>query len=131
MQTLIQALVFIGGGIALALFGAFHVRRRVSLEVQMEQNEVAGFFIAVLGAVYGVLLAFAVILVWEQYADAKIMAENEANSLGDVYNLAIGVSEPTRSQIHQSTLAYAHVVIDDEWVTQSDGVESREAWLRL
>jgi hypothetical protein len=130
-QVVIQAIIVIGGGVLLALFGAFHVRRRVSLEVQMEQNEVVGFFIAVLGAVYGVLLAFAVILVWEQYADAKVMAENEANSLGDVYNIAIGVSEPTRSQIHQATLAYASIVIDDEWASQSDGVESRDAWLRL
>jgi len=131
MQTIIQAVIFIGGSVLLALLGAFHVRRRVELEVQMEQNEVAGFFIAVLGAVYGVLLAFAVILVWEQFADAKVMAENEANSLGDVYNIAIGVSEPTRSGIHKAALAYARVVIDEEWQSQSDGIESRDAWLRL
>src|SRR3954464_15577970 len=100
VQTIVQAVIFIGGGVVLALLGVLMVRRTVALDVQMEQNEVAGFFIAVLGAVYGVLLAFAVILVWEQYADAKVTAENEANSVGDVYNIAIGLSEPTRSQIH-------------------------------
>src|SRR5436305_8480564 len=131
MQTLIQAIIFIGGSVVVALLGVVLVRKSVPLEVQIEQNEVACCFIAVLGAVYGVLLAFAVILVWEQYADAKVMAENEANSLGDVYNIAIGVSEPTRSQIHQAALAYASIVIDDEWASQSDGVESRDAWLRL
>jgi len=131
MQTVIQALVFIVGSVALALLGLLHVRRRVPLDVQMEQNEVAGFFIAVLGVVYGVLLAFAVILVWEQYADARVMAENEANSLADVYHLATGISEPTRSIIHDHVLAYARVVKDEEWGIQSSGRESREAWQRI
>src|SRR3954453_21430229 len=123
MQTVVQGLIFIVGGVALALLGAVHVRRRVPLEIQMEQNEVAGFFIAVLGVVYGVLLAFAVILVWEQFADARVTAENEANSLADVYHLATGISEPTRSRIHEQVIAYARVVMSDEWDIQSDGRE--------
>jgi hypothetical protein len=131
MQTVVQGLIFIVGGVALALLGAVHVRRRVPLEIQMEQNEVAGFFIAVLGVVYGVLLAFAVILVWEQYADAKTTAEKEANSLGDVYTIASGLSEPTRSQIHRDVLEYANVVADDEWTKMTDGYESTAAWRRV
>lgn len=131
LVTVVQAIIFIGGGVLIALLGVVLVRRTVALEVQMEQNEVAGFFIAVLGAVYGVLLAFAVILVWEEYADAKITAETEANSVGDVYNLAIGLPEPARSQLHQAALAYARAVIDEEWDTQTYGIESRDAWLRL
>ena len=131
MRTIIQVLVFIVGGVALALYGVFHVRKRVPIEVQMEQNEVAGFFIAVLGVVYGVLLAFAVILVWEQYDGAKTTAEHEANELGDVYGLAIALSEPTRSAIHQAALAYARGVIDEEWEDMSKGRESSNAWRQL
>src|SRR5215210_8627964 len=96
MQTLLLALVFIGGSVGLALFGAVHVRRRVDLATQMEQNEVAGFFIAVLGVVYGVLLAFAVIVVWEGYGDAQTTAEREANSVGDLYRMAEALPEQTR-----------------------------------
>jgi hypothetical protein len=131
VQTILQALVFIVGSVVLALFGVVHVRKRVPLEVQMEQNEVAGFFIAVLGVVYGVLLAFAVILVWEQYGDAKAIAEREANSLGDIYSLAAGLPEPRRSQIHQEVRAYARVVIDEEWAIMSSRRESAEAWRRI
>lgn len=131
MQTILLALVFIGGSVVLALFGLVHVRRRVPLEVQMEQNEVAGFFIAVLGVVYGVLLAFAVIVVWEEYQDAKLTAEREANSLADVYHLATGLSDPTRASLHEAALAYARVVIDDEWAVMASGRESTAAWVRL
>lgn len=131
METLVQALVFIVGSVALALFGVVHVRRRVPLEIQMEQNEVAGFFIAVLGVVYGVLLAFAVILVWEQFEAARSVAETEANELGDLHQLAYGLPEPFRGQIQAAALAYADVVIRDEWPMMARGRESTEAWRLL
>src|SRR5690606_5500143 len=115
VETIVQALVFIVGSVALALFGLVHVRRRVPLDVQMEQNEVAGFCIAVLGVVYGVLLAFAVILVWEQFEDARTIAETEANELGDIYHLAIGLPDPLRGELQTAALDYANVVIHEEW----------------
>lgn len=131
METILQALVFIGGGIALALYGLVHVRRRVPLSVQMEQNEVAGFFIAVLGVVYGVLLAFAVILVWEQFEDARSTAEREANELGDIYQLAGGLSEPTRSRVQAASLDYLEIVITQEWPEMAHRRESAAAWRAL
>ncbi len=131
MQTILQFLVFIVGSVALALFGVVHVRRRVSLEVQMEQNEVAGFFIAVLGVVYGVLLAFAVILVWEQFESARTIAETEANEVGDVYHLANGLPEPVRGQLQGAAVAYARVVMDEEWELMERGQESNAAWRQL
>ena len=131
METILQILVFMVGSVALALFGLVHVRRRVSLDVQMEQNEVAGFFIAVLGVVYGVILAFAVILVWEQLEEARTNAEQEANHVGDVYHLASGLSDPARSQIQQAALDYAEVVIQEEWPLMVSRQESASAWRAL
>ncbi|MFN8635327.1 MAG: DUF4239 domain-containing protein [Chloroflexota bacterium] len=131
MQTLIQALVIIVGSVALALYGVIHVRRRVPLEVQMEQNEVAGFFIAVLGVVYGVLLAFAVIVVWEDYEDARAIAEREANAVADVHRLADVLTEPSRQQIQTESLAYARVVINEEWPMLEEGRESVTALRQL
>lgn len=131
METIVQALVLIVGSVVLALLGVIRVRKRVSLEVQMEQNEVAGFFIAVLGVVYGVLLAFAVILVWEQFEDARATAESEANEIGDVYHLAIGLSEPARGQIQEAVLAYAEVVRHEEWPEMARKQESAAAWRAL
>ena len=123
LDTLLQALVFIVGSVALALYGVLHVRRRVPLATQMEQNEVAGFFIAVLGVVYGVLLAFAVVVVWEDFEDARTIAEREANSVGDVYRLAAALPEPSRTAVQQQARAYARMVIDDEWPMLERGRE--------
>lgn len=131
MDTLLQALVFIVGSVAVALWGVVHVRRRVPLEVQMEQNEVAGFFIAVLGVVYGVLLAFAVIVVWEDFEEARVTAEREANAVGDLYRTADALPEAVRRPVQEQALGYAHEVIDHEWAMLSEGRESSEALRRL
>jgi hypothetical protein len=131
VQTLLQALVIIVGSVALALFGVLHVRKRVPLEVQMEQNEVAGFFIAVLGVVYGVLLAFAVIVVWEDYEEARAIAEREANALGDVYRMADVLPAEAREPIQAEALDYARIVVEEEWSMLEHGRESTNALRQL
>lgn len=124
METIVQALVLIVGSVVLALLGLFSVRRRVSLEVQMEQNEVAGFFIAVLGVVYAVILAFAVIAVWEDLDEARDVAEREANSIGDLYRMAEGLPDTIRRPLQEQAIAYARSVAVDEWPMLRNGRES-------
>ena len=124
METIVQALVFIVGSVVLALLGVFHVRRRVPLDVQMEQNKVAGFFIAVLGVVYAVMLAFAVIAVWEDLDEARDTTEREANSVGDLYRVAEGLPDTIRIPVQEQAVAYARSVAFDEWPLLHRGVES-------
>jgi hypothetical protein len=123
--TITQVLVFVVGSVVLALLGVLHVRRRVPLEVQMEQNEVAGFFIAVLGVMYGVLLASAVIAVWEDYEDARGVAEREANAVGDLYRVADGMPDPLRKPIQEQLLVYARSVVTEEWPRLREGRQSQ------
>ena len=55
----------------LAMCGPILVRRRFSLERLTTNNEIAGFKFATVGVIYAVLLAFAIIIVWERFADAE------------------------------------------------------------
>ncbi|HZO31449.1 MAG TPA: hypothetical protein VFH48_36255 [Chloroflexota bacterium] len=112
------------GSVGLALFGLIHVRRRVPLAVQMEQNEVAGFFLAVLGVMYGVLLASAVIAAWEYFEEARAVAEREANSVGDLRHIAEGMSEGLRAPVQERVSAYARSVAFEEWPLLQQGGES-------
>jgi hypothetical protein len=124
VETIVQALVFIVGSVVLALLGLFHVRRRVPLDVQMEQNEVAGFFIAVLGVVYAVILAFAVIAVWEDLDEARVTTEREANNVGDLYRVAEGLPDAIRIPVQEQAVAYARSVAFDEWPLLHRAAES-------
>ena len=67
------------------------VRRFVALERLRTNNEVAGFKFAVVGVLYAVLLAFAVIVVWEKFNDADSEVAVEAGAAVTIYRLAEGM----------------------------------------
>lgn len=70
--------------VAIAIFfsisGFLVVHRFIPVEIRQNHNDVAGFVFATLGVTYGVMLAFVVIVVWEQFNDAKTNAENESSA---------------------------------------------------
>jgi Protein of unknown function (DUF4239) len=68
------------------------VRRYASLETLKTNNEVAGFKFAVVGVLYAVLLAFAVIVVWERFAEAETNVAKEAGAAATIYRLSRGIS---------------------------------------
>ena len=80
LSPLLAILVLVGAAVSLSLLGFFVVHRLVPVAVRRIHNDVAGFVFAILGAIYGVLLAFVVIVVWEQFNEANQHAENEGSS---------------------------------------------------
>jgi Protein of unknown function (DUF4239) len=105
---------------AAAAAGTLLVRRAISLPVLEAQNEVAGFIYGVLGIVYGVLLGFTVIVVWDKHHLARITVEDEANALGDLFHAALAFAPPRRDSLVHVVDTYAQVAIDD-WAAMSDG----------
>ena len=101
MQSVALSVVVVALGVVLALVGLHVVRRRFPHPVRQANNEVAGFIITMLGVVYGVILGFMVVVVWQQFEDAQSAAQREANGLVDVFRLALALpaSPPARSAI--------------------------------
>jgi hypothetical protein len=100
--------------VGLSLLGLIVVRKKVALETLEAQHEVAGFLIAVVGVIYAVLLAFVVIIVWEQFGSAETAVGDEAAAVGSLYRdgVALGVQgQPLRAAVQR----YAVSVVDVEW----------------
>jgi hypothetical protein len=106
-----------------ALGGLVLVRRNVALSTLESHNDVAGFIIAVVGVLYAVLLAFVVIVVWQQFEDAKATAEKEAILVLSLYRDA-PVFPPHTEGIRQAIRGYAVSVVDHEWAEM--GTQGRE-----
>lgn len=117
-------LLIVGGSALLAVGATWLVRRRVDEKEHLANNEVAGFIFSAVGVVYGVLLAFLVLVVWQTFEEAQVTVETEANALVNIYRLGQGLPEPYHSQIMDKTLAYAKGVMDDEWKTMQVGQSS-------
>jgi len=62
----------------LASLGPSIVRRCVKLEKLVTNNEIAGFKFATIGVLYAVLIAFAIIVVWQKFSDADNNVAAEA-----------------------------------------------------
>src|SRR5215213_8726426 len=125
MQTWLLGLVIVGVSMLLAHVGLRLVRRVVPLPVHETQHEVGGFIIGVMGAIYAVLLAFVVVAVWDDFSDAKLVVESEANHLNDLSRMAQGFSPATRQVVLDGLKAYARSAVDDEWETMSRGEPSQ------
>lgn len=90
------------------------IRGHVGLERLTTNNEVAGFKFAVVGVIYAVLLAFAVIVVWERYTEAEVAVVQEAGAAATVYRLSTG-SEPEAIATRAALGNYLRLAIARDW----------------
>jgi len=118
-------------GVLFSLAGLFVVRGTVPVKALKEHQDIAGLMNGIVGVVYAVILGFAVILVWEQFEDAKVTVAEEANSLANVYRLAYGFPAPVRRALRQQLRSYAQAVVQEEWGAMAEGRPSPRAWLAL
>jgi uncharacterized membrane protein (DUF485 family) len=129
-QIIFVIVAFGGGSIA----GLCIVRRLVPLDQLQKNHEVAGVTFGVLGAFYGLILAFVIVAAWERFNQANTDALDEATALESLYKLGAAFSEPMRSQLDSAVLQYVHRVIDDEWPRMADNtydggkVGAHELW---
>jgi hypothetical protein len=112
---------------ALSMCGPYMIRRRVELERLRTNNEVAGFKFATVGVLYAVLLAFAIIVVWQKFDDADSAVAREAGAAANIYRLSYGMGEPSRTSLRDHMSAYLHAVIDGDWPAMAHGGESDAA----
>ncbi len=102
------------GSVGLSLLGLVIVRKNMELEKFQAQHEVAGFLIAVVGVIYAVLLAFVVIIVWEQFDTAESAVSDEASAVGSLYRDGVALG-PQGRQLRVAVQRYAVGVEDLEW----------------
>jgi heme/copper-type cytochrome/quinol oxidase subunit 2 len=81
IAVFIILIIFLGFG--LLLF--FITRRFTDHEMRRSHNDIVGYIFTTIGAIYGVLLAFLTVIVWQNYNDAATNAAKEATAALAVY----------------------------------------------
>jgi hypothetical protein len=123
--------LLVGLTTGLAMLGPILVRRYVTLEKLTANNEVAGFKFAVVGVLYAVLLAFAIIVVWEKFDNADNIVAREAGAATNVYRLSYGLAEAPATSLRARLSAYLAATISDDWPAMEHANESSTARLAL
>ena len=131
VESALTGVWIVCGSVLLAVVGLLLVRARVSVAALEGHHEVAGFFIGVLGAIYAVLLAFVVIVVWEKFEEARVVVSQEANAIGDLSRLSHGLPDEAQPAIRAALLGYAETVVKEEWPAMQRGESSPSAWAHV
>src|SRR5689334_9367476 len=110
-QIIFVLVVFSG----VSVLGLYLVRVLVPLERLKQNHEVAGFTFGVIGAFYGLLLAFVIVAAWERFDRAQAEVHAEAVSLISLYRLSKGLPVPVASEMQGAIRTYTRKLIDKDW----------------
>src|SRR5436305_1518864 len=108
-------ILIVGGGIALSLAATLLLRHRIKLLVRDTPNDIIGFIFAVVGVIYAVLLAFVVVVVWQDFDAANRSVSAEAAAVITLARHSTLFPEPQRSQIHDGLHRYCELVVNNKW----------------
>ncbi len=134
MSIWVLGILTIGASLAGSLVGLILTSRLTPKGRRRQHQEVAGFIFAVVGVIYAVLLAFVVIMVWEEFSEAESYAAHEANAVKTVFRLSPSFPSAVKHKLRAELRVYAHSVVEKEWQTMATGkshVETDEALDRL
>jgi hypothetical protein len=119
--------IIVGLGTLLSLLGTVLVRRYADVKRLTPDTEIAGFKFGTVGVLYAVLLAFAIIVVWEKYTDAELDVVQEAGAAENIYRLSQGLSDNARDAVLRSVANYLKTAINVDWPTMDQGIAGTRA----
>ena len=85
---------------------------------------------AAVSTVYTVLLAFVVVIVWQQFSDAGSRVETEAIRLSNILRDTAVFADADRTEMHDAVLSYVRLASTREWDSMARGNVSDAATTR-
>lgn len=127
----LSAIILVIPPTLLAAAGPCIVRHYVELSRLRTNNQVAGFKFATVGVLYAVLLAFAVVVVWQKFNQADGEVAKEAGAAATVFRLTDGIDASHAVAIRRATAAYLRSAIGKDWPAMEHEGESAETTAAL
>src|SRR5581483_1592970 len=80
-----------------------------------------GMLVQLIGAIYAVLLAFLIFVIWGQFTEVEDCVMRECNALDDVLRFSRYLDAESHSNIRRALTAYTSHVVRFEWDALGDG----------
>jgi hypothetical protein len=100
--------------VVMSVGGLVVFRKAVSHTRLEDANPVSGDVFQLAGVLYAVLVAFVVVVVWEQFGDAEDATVSEASAIAELLRDSVAIPAVSRPVVQQTLIAYAQDVVDDE-----------------
>jgi ABC-type multidrug transport system fused ATPase/permease subunit len=121
------AAVMLSIAVATAVGGVLLVRHLVDITKFKEHHDIAGPIFSTIGVIYAVMLAFVLVIVWQDFDQAQNNTVMEANYFAEMYRDIGGLPEPFRSQFLDANATYIDALVKYEWPEMQRGELSAEA----
>ena len=131
VPTALLVLAVVGFVLAIVLVGVWAVRRFIPSTRDGFDAEVSSQVLGVVASLFGLLLAFVVVIEFQAFSSAGDNVQSEADDLAAIVRDSYAFGNPAGANIRSSIGDYVRAVVDDEWPLMREGKESSAAWLRI
>ncbi len=116
----ITAILVLGASLAIGLGSSFGLRRLFRIRSNDDEIETAVSLMQVVAAYIGILIAFAGVEVWQDFAEAEGAVHREAAAAAQLYR-DLTTYGPEADPARQDLRAYTASIVNDEWPLLAKG----------
>ena len=121
MPFFLTGVIVSAGCATAAVAGLWLFRRALSLERLQHHRDSVAVFTTIVTTLYAVVLAFVVVIVWQQYSDARAAVQREASQIIDLARLMAEVPPPANARLHEELVRFTQDSLDHEWPSLASG----------
>jgi hypothetical protein len=119
--------IIVGLIVGVTLLGVWLVRRAVPLTAEGFDAEVSSQMLGVVASMFGLVLAFAVVLAFQGYDDAEADVRQEADGISQIVRDSRAFPPMDKANVSAASGAYVRAVVEDEWPQLRHGHGSARA----
>ena len=123
-------ILILGFSLAVGLGSSFGLRRAFSLHTRENDTNTALSLMQVVAAYIGILIAFAGVQVWQDFADAQNAVHKEAASASQLYR-DLATYGPQTTDARHKLRDYVASIVRDEWPLLAQGQPSEATEINL
>jgi hypothetical protein len=123
-------ILILGASLAVGLASSFGLRRVLRLHASADDTEHAVSLMQVVAAYIGILIAFAGVQVWQDFADAENAVHREAASAAELYR-DLATYGPETAPQRAALRVYVASIVRDEWPLLAHGKASPRTEIAL
>ncbi len=128
MVTFFVGFFAIALAVSLAICGMLYVRNKCDIVELRMNHDVADPMMSVVGTLFSILLGFLVAGSIQRFDEARMIVQEEAGAIADVFRSARGLRQPYHLDLEEKCIKYVDTLIDEEWKLMENKQSSPAAW---
>jgi hypothetical protein len=121
VPTWLLCLFMVAIYVSASIAGLLIVRKIYPHDKCQLHNDIGGFIFATLGVIYAVILAFTVLITWQDFDKAQDITAKEASCIGSLYRYAESFPAEYRAKLKDELVLYVKAIVGEEWQMMAQG----------